>query len=104
MREQLSKLKKGDLFKMTFVKIFLKDLTIIGIFDYAEPYNITTNIIHCYAYVTTRGMCATNDYFICSNDIMVEKPTIEEYFILTQTLKGNKTFFNKKLLKIIKNL
>lgn len=104
MTKQLSKLKKGDIFKITFKKTCLKDLTIIGILDYAEPYNITTNIVHCCAYISTSGMYATNDYFICSNNIMVEKPTIDDYFILTQTLKNNGIFFNKKTMKIIKNL
>lgn len=100
-RESFSTLKNGDIFKVILNPIHHVKTAYIGIFKKIEPSVLpNVNRIHChFAIRQVREKILEDDYFLCEEDNIFVKPTIEDYLYLTQIMKKYNRIFNKKILK-----
>lgn len=101
--KSFSTLKNGDIFKVISNPIGNVKSFYIGIFKKIEPSVLpNVNRIHCHFAITqVMENILEDDYFLCRENNILVKPTIEDYLYLTQMMRKYNRIFNKKTLKLI---
>jgi len=104
-KESFSTLKNGDIFKVISNSIPSRKTVYIGIFKKIEPSGLpNVNRIHFHfaiKQVWEKILIEEDDYFLCRENNILVKLTIEDYLYLTQIMKKYNRIFNKKTLKLI---